>query len=62
MKTPTPLFEAIEVNSTDIVCDGGQGALGHPRVYLQIELAVGQVVCPYCSRSFHYRGTSSHAA
>ena len=33
------------------MCDGGGGALGHPRVYLEM----GQddfVECPYCDRRF----------
>jgi uncharacterized Zn-finger protein len=33
-----------------VACDGGDGALGHPRVFLRI--AATEVVCPYCSRLF----------
>jgi uncharacterized Zn-finger protein len=33
-----------------VACDGGQGALGHPKVYLS--LAQGEAVCPYCGRRF----------
>jgi len=33
-----------------VACDGGDGALGHPRVYLRI--ADQEVMCPYCSRLY----------
>jgi uncharacterized Zn-finger protein len=42
--------ETFEVESRNVPCDGGGGALGHPRVYLRI--AGHEVTCPYCSR--HY--------
>lgn len=45
--------EPIYVNSTRVSCDGGGGALGHPRVFLEMG-ADGQKVCPYCSRHFVY--------
>lgn len=34
MNTKAP--EVIEVESARIACDGGQGALGHPRVWLSV--------------------------
>jgi len=43
--------EVIEVRSRRIACDGVGGALGHPRVYL--EMGEGDFVeCPYCDRRF----------
>ncbi len=45
--TPT---ETIHVDERTVPCDGGGGALGHPRVYLRIE--GHQVLCPYCSRLY----------
>ena len=45
--TPT---EIIQVNDRTVPCDGGGGALGHPRVFLRIEAR--QVMCPYCSRLY----------
>ena len=33
-----------------VSCDGGNGAYGHPRVYLKI--LDTQIMCPYCSRLF----------
>lgn len=50
--------EIIEVDSTNVACDGGGGALGHPRVWLPVG-ASGQVTCPYCSRIFVYRSDES---
>jgi uncharacterized Zn-finger protein len=44
-------LEIIQVDQTRIACDGGNGALGHPRVYLTIAKA-GQIDCPYCGRRF----------
>jgi len=35
-----------------IACDGGEGALGHPRVWLQIPEDKGFVECGYCGKKF----------
>ena len=43
--------EIIEVEDTVVACNGGGGALGHPRVYLNLETN-GFVDCPYCDRRF----------
>ena len=43
--------EIIEVESETVSCDGGGGALGHPRVWLNME-GKGQIDCPYCDRRF----------
>lgn len=48
-------FEIQETNRQEVMCDGGKGALGHPRVFLHIERETGEAVCPYCSRVFVYR-------
>ncbi len=56
VKNPTPdvaTVERIEVDSRVVACDGGDGALGHPRVYLRI--VDRQIFCPYCSRLFVLR-------
>jgi uncharacterized Zn-finger protein len=42
--------ETIEVEQATVSCDGGGGALGHPKVFLTLEK--GQVECPYCDRLF----------
>ena len=42
-----------EINHVDDrtnACDGGDGALGHPRVFLHIEDR--EKMCPYCSRLY----------
>jgi uncharacterized Zn-finger protein len=47
---PTPT-ETFEVNQPVVACDGGDGPLGHPRVFLNIGKD-GQIECPYCSRRY----------
>lgn len=46
---PAPA-ETIMVTASPVACDGGGGALGHPRVFLT--LVAGKAVCPYCSREY----------
>ena len=49
------MAEAIETQETEntaVVCDGGGGALGHPRVYLNIKPDLGYIDCPYCAKRF----------
>lgn len=53
-KTPPP--ETITTTSTRVFCDGatdipGGAALGHPRVWLEID-EKGFVECSYCDRRF----------
>jgi uncharacterized Zn-finger protein len=43
--------EVIKVHSHRVSCDGVGGALGHPRVYMEMG-AEGWVECPYCDRKF----------
>ena len=43
--------EILHVESETVSCDGGGGALGHPRVFLNME-GRGQIDCPYCGRRF----------
>jgi len=46
-----PAPEMVVVRSKRVACDGVGGALGHPRVYL--EMGEGDFVeCPYCDRRF----------
>ena len=35
-----------------VACDGGEGALGHPRVWLTLDRDTGYVVCGYCGKLF----------
>ena len=55
-KLPT---EIIHVDQRTVACDGGDGALGHPRVFLHIEGE--RVMCPYCSRLFVLQEGARHA-
>lgn len=48
---PGPPPEEIAVRSRRVACDGVGGALGHPRVYLEMGEG-GLVECPYCDRRF----------
>ena len=52
MTIPAP--ETKIVHSHRIACDGGAGALGHPRVWLQIPEETGWVECPYCDARYVY--------
>ena len=47
--------EVITVHEHRVFCDGGGGALGHPRVYLEMG-ARGYVECGYCDRRFVLAG------
>lgn len=40
------------VQTSRIACDGGEGALGHPRVWLTIPAGRGYVECGYCDKRF----------
>lgn len=51
MKSPPPPPETRIVHSRRVSCDGDQGALGHPRIWLQID-ARNHVDCPYCDRRY----------
>ncbi|MEM7642287.1 MAG: zinc-finger domain-containing protein [Pseudomonadota bacterium] len=53
--------EVETVTATRISCDGGGGALGHPRVWLSIDPKVGFVECGYCDKRFVLEGGGHHA-
>lgn len=58
----TPLMntpEIIYVKERNIACDGGGGALGHPKVWYCLE--DGVAVCRYCERKFVYDRTLTKA-
>ncbi|SOC02278.1 zinc-finger domain-containing protein [Rhodobacter maris] len=55
--TKTP--ETQTVTSWKVACDGGLG--GHPRVWLTIPPETGEVVCPYCSKTFVIDRAHAHA-
>jgi uncharacterized Zn-finger protein len=43
--------DIVEVDTTEVSCDGGGGVLGHPRVFLNMG-DKRRVECPYCDRLF----------
>ena len=61
MTQPAPQPETIRTPKTRIACDGtGDGlanaALGHPRVWLEIDPDQGFADCGYCDRRFVLKG------
>ena len=61
MTQPAPQPETIRTPKTRIACDGtGDGlanaALGHPRVWLEIDPDQGYADCGYCDRRFVLKG------
>ena len=57
---PVDAPEIIEVDDTRVACDGIGGALGHPKVYLEMG-DEKYVECPYCDRRFVLRaGAHAH--
>ena len=40
------------VSAWRVACDGGEGALGHPRVWLSVDRDEGYVECGYCDKLY----------
>lgn len=53
MTIPPP--ETKYVTEKTVACDGDEGPLGHPRVFLNMG-DDGRVECPYCDRLFILKG------
>ena len=49
------------VTATRIACDGGEAALGHPRVWLMIPAETGWVECPYCDAKYVHQDHADKA-
>ncbi len=47
------------VTTTRVACDGGEGALGHPRVWLAIPPEKGWVECGYCDKRYVLEGAAA---
>jgi uncharacterized Zn-finger protein len=67
MSIPAPTPETVTVTSTRVACDGasdipGGEALGHPRVFIEIDADIGYADCGYCDRRFVLdgKGGSGH--
>ncbi|HYI48887.1 MAG TPA: zinc-finger domain-containing protein [Allosphingosinicella sp.] len=55
--------EIVHTDSARVACDGAteiSAALGHPRVYLQIDVK-GYVDCGYCDKRFILKGGAADA-
>lgn len=48
--------ETVIVEQSRVACDGGEGALGHPRVWLLIPAETGFVECGYCDKKIVIKG------
>ncbi len=57
-----PPTETIPVHDRVVACDGGNGVLGHPRVFLRIPDGARQTLCPYCSRLYVLQAGAGHAS
>jgi uncharacterized Zn-finger protein len=56
---PVEVPEIVEVTTSRVACDGGGGALGHPKVYLEMG-DEGFVECPYCDKRFVLKDGAGH--
>ena len=41
------------VSEKKVSCDGGGGALGHPKIFLDMGKN-NKIICPYCSKLFSF--------
>ena len=57
---PTAAPETKIVTHWKIACEGGDGALGHPRVWLTIPQDTGFAVCGYCDKRFEIDRAHAH--
>jgi uncharacterized Zn-finger protein len=57
---PVEVPEIVEVTTSRVACDGGGGALGHPKVYLEMGDETF-VECPYCDKRFVLKGGGAHS-
>ena len=66
-KSAAPVVEPASASAEDVTlvttwkvaCDGGEGALGHPRVWLSIPQDTGDAIFGYCDKI--YRIDRAHA-
>ena len=53
--------EIVEVENPKVACEGESGALGHPRVFLNMG-DKREIDCPYCGRRFRLKEGAKAAA
>jgi uncharacterized Zn-finger protein len=51
MTQKPPEIIVVDDSADQVSCDGGTGALGHPRVWYSFD-AQDQIECGYCDRAF----------
>jgi uncharacterized Zn-finger protein len=56
---PVQAPETVETEDHRVACDGGGGALGHPKVFLEMGDETS-VECPYCDKRFVLRAGAAH--
>lgn len=44
--------EMIKTTSPSVSCAGKEPSFDHPKIYLEIDEAIGSIICPYCSKKF----------
>ncbi|TAH35352.1 MAG: zinc-finger domain-containing protein [Alphaproteobacteria bacterium] len=52
-------IETVIVQSRKLNCDGGDGPLGHPRVFLNMGVH-DFIDCPYCSKKYILSPDAAH--
>ena len=63
--TAQPTHSAPETETVSrwkVACDGGEGALGHPRVWLVIPEETGWIDCPYCDKRYVHESRKGQQA
>lgn len=61
MPNSTQNEDVIVVSTKRVACDGGGGALGHPKTYLDMGQDT-EVTCKYCDRVFKLNPNSTLSA
>lgn len=51
--------DPIFISEESFSCNGGGGALGHPKIYLTFGKRA-DIDCPYCGRHFHHDPNESN--
>ena len=54
LSMPVQAPEIVETDNTRVACDGGGGALGHPKVFLDVA-RTGHAKCPYCGTEYRLK-------
>lgn len=60
MPAPQPEIIYVDSEADEVVCDGGGGALGHPKVWYSFD-GQDSVDCGYCDRHFIKKNALSAA-